>query len=74
MLGLTENNLKAVYEIKGSKKVGHYIPGTKIPILPEKDLFMMQPQPEIILNLAWHIPDDVRKNLKANGINSKVLI
>ena len=72
MLGLTDNNLKEVYEIKGSKKVGHYIPGTKIPILPEKDLFMMQPQPEIIMNLAWHIPDEVRKNLKANGINSKV--
>ena len=72
MLGLNENNLKATYEIKGSKKVGYYIPGTKIPILPEKDLFMMQPQPEIILNLAWHIPGEVRKNLKANGINSKV--
>jgi SAM-dependent methyltransferase len=72
MLGLTDNNLKEVYEITGSKKVGHYIPGTKIPILPEKELFMMQPQPEIIMNLAWHIPDDVRKNLKANGINSRV--
>ena len=51
MLGLTDKNLKEVFEITGSKKVGHYIPGTKIPILPEKDLFMMQPQPEIIMNI-----------------------
>ena len=32
----------------------------------------MQPQPEIIMDLAWHISEDVRRDLEANGTNSKV--
>ena len=38
LLGLTEENLSCVYEITGSKKTGFYIPGTRIPIKPEKEI------------------------------------
>ena len=32
LLGINENHISAVYEIKGSVKTGHYLPGTRIPI------------------------------------------
>ena len=67
LLNLDESHISAVYEIKGSIKVGHYVPGTRIPILPESELYKLGNQDETILNLAWHIPNEVRKNLKSNG-------
>lgn len=66
-LGLDEKILSAVYEITGSQKVGNYVPGTKIPILPEKDFFALDPSPSHILNLAWHIPTEVQANLDKNS-------
>jgi hypothetical protein len=73
LLNLNENHISSVYEIKGSKKVGHYIPGTRIPIYPEKDLYALNDQNQPILNLAWHIPNEVRENLKKNSYNGKVI-
>ena len=74
LLNLNEDQIEAVYEIKGSIKVGHYVPGTRIPILPELELFS-KPRPKKIpvINLAWHIPSEVRLNLSANGFNNLVI-
>tara|TARA_B100000282_G_scaffold295836_1_gene276025 strand:+ start:86 stop:1219 length:1134 start_codon:yes stop_codon:yes gene_type:complete len=72
LLNLNTNHIKAVYEIKGSRKVYHYVPGTKIPILPEKELYK-QNSNKPILNLAWHIADEVEKNLKKNGFIGKII-
>lgn len=72
LLGINEEQISAVYEIKGSFKVGHYVPGTRIPILPEAELFagdLTQP----ILNLAWHLPDEVRANLASHGYTGEVI-
>ena len=73
LLNLDENLLSAVYEIKGSKKVGNYVPGTRIPILPEKQLYLERDLNLPIINLAWHIPNEVRENLKKNGYIGKVI-
>lgn len=73
MLGLTTSQISAVYEIKGSIKVQHYVPGTKIPILPEKELYQAEESDAPILNLAWHIPEEVRANLKKNGYTNDVI-
>ena len=64
LLSLDENQISGVYEIKGSIKVNHYVPGTRIPILPEKDLYASEENNKPILNLAWHIPNEVREKLK----------
>ena len=72
LLGLTEDNISAVYEIKGSIKTGFYIPGTRIPILPEVELYKKTQQKPII-NLAWHISDEVKKNLKNNNYTAEVI-
>ena len=73
LLNLTEKEISAVYEIKGSIKVYHYIPGTRIPILPESELYSNTDQKEPILNLAWHLPSEVRANLKKNGYLGDVI-
>ena len=73
LLNLTEKEISAVYEIKGSVKVNHYIPGTRIPILPESELYSNTDQKEPILNLAWHLPSEVRANLEKNGYLGDVI-
>jgi SAM-dependent methyltransferase len=72
LLNLDVEHISAVYEIEGSIKVQHYVPGTRIPILPEKDLYL-QDMSLSILNLAWHIPDEVRKNLASHGYTGDVI-
>ena len=72
LLGLTEKQISAVYEIKGSIKTGFYVPGTRIPILPESELYKKRDHIPII-NLAWHIPNAVRENLKNNKYSGKVI-
>jgi len=73
ILKLDKELLSATYEIKGSFKTGFYIPGTKIPILPEADLFVKDEKPPKVLNLAWHIEADVIQNLKSNNYTPKLL-
>lgn len=73
LLGLDERHLSAVYEIKGSIKTGHYVPGTRIPIRPEAELYRLPDQDEPIVNLAWHIPAEVEANLRANGYRGEII-
>ena len=74
LLGLDERHISAVYEITGSKKVGHYVPGTRIPILPEKNLFDDAPDITVpILNLAWHIPNEVIANIRSHSLENDII-
>jgi len=73
LLGINENHIHTVYEIEGSIKVGHYVPGTRIPILPEAELFSEQDLDQPIINLAWHIPTEVRANLATHGYSGRVI-
>jgi hypothetical protein len=67
LLGLDETSVSAVYEKPGSMKIGHYVPGTRIPIRSDGDLFNLPDQTQPILNLAWHIPREIRSYLAAHG-------
>jgi hypothetical protein len=73
LLDLDARNIDGVFEISGSIKVGHYVPGTRIPIRPEVELFQKMDSIQLILNLAWHIPTEVRSNLSAHGYKGKVM-
>ena len=73
LLDLNENHISAVYEIKGSIKVGNYVPSTRIPILPEAELYAKEDLNKPILNLAWHLPSEVRANLLTNGYTGNVI-
>jgi hypothetical protein len=73
LLGLNEEMISAVFEKPGSLKVGHYVPGTRIPIVSDETLFSMPDQDKPILNLAWHIADEIRGYLSAHGYSGPVV-
>ncbi len=71
-LGLDQDILDCVVEIKGSYKIGKYIPGTKIPILEESILF--KDQPDYALLLSWHIAEELMPKLRQKGFRGKFII
>lgn len=73
LLGLNEDMISAVYEKPGSMKVGHYLPGTRIPIYSDDDLFALPDQTLPLLNLAWHIPQEIRSYLKEHEYTGEVI-
>jgi SAM-dependent methyltransferase len=70
MLGLTEKNIKCVYEKPGSFKLGYKVPGTNIPIIEDKEDYS---DSECILNLAWHISDEIEKYLRSKGFKGELI-
>jgi SAM-dependent methyltransferase len=73
LLGLDEHLISAVYEKPGSLKIGHYLPGTRIPICSDDDLFAQPDQTLPLLNLAWHIPQEIRKYLTEHGYTGRII-
>ncbi len=72
LLDLNEDLISAVYEKPGSLKIGNYLPGTRIPILSDDDLFALPDQNAPLLNLAWHIPKEIRGYLTGNGYKGSI--
>ena len=73
MLDIDENIISAVYEKPGSLKIGHYVPGTRIPILSDDDLFSSDSLDEPLLNLAWHISKEIRNYLVASKYTGEII-
>ncbi|PJZ61806.1 class I SAM-dependent methyltransferase [Leptospira adleri] len=73
LLGLDENIISAVYEKPGSLKIGHFLPGTRIPIHSDDELFSFSDKALPILNLAWHIPTEIRTYLTQNGYTGEII-
>lgn len=71
-VGLDDAIIDCVLEIKGSYKIGKYMPGTLIPVLEEEKLF--EEQPEYALLFSWHIADELVPKLKARGYRGKFII
>ncbi len=71
-VGLDDGILDYVVEVKGSHKIGSYIPGTIIPIVEESRLF--EDQPEYALLLSWHIADELMPKLKERGFKGKFIV
>lgn len=71
-LGLDENTVECIFEIKGSKKIGMYLPGTKIKILEEniQDLKKFN----FLIIFSWHIKNDIINNLRKKGYKGKFII
>ncbi|MCH9770195.1 MAG: class I SAM-dependent methyltransferase [Gammaproteobacteria bacterium] len=72
MLDLNENHIAKVYEKPGSLKIGHYLPGTRIPIHSDDELLAQKDKTQPLLNLAWHIPNEIKAYLKNNGYEGEV--
>lgn len=73
LLELTDDEIECVYEKPGSLKVGHYLPGTRIPIRSDDELFKLLPQTKVLLNLAWHIPSEIQAYLRKQGFTGQLV-
>ncbi|HXM21996.1 MAG TPA: class I SAM-dependent methyltransferase [Terriglobales bacterium] len=71
-VGLDDGILDCVVEIKGSYKIGKYLPGTLIPVLEESKLYA--DQPDYALLLSWHIADELMSNLRAKGYQGGFIV
>ena len=71
-VGITEEIIDCICEIKGSHKINHYLPGTRIPIVSEEKIF--KKKPKYLLLLSWHISKELIRNLKKKGYKGKFII
>lgn len=70
ILGLTHEHISAVYEKPGSAKIGHYVPGTRIPILSDDEFDLTSPR---LLNLAWHIAGEITAFMRKRGFQGAII-
>jgi hypothetical protein len=70
--GLDREILECVVEVKGSYKVGKYMPGTLVPVVDEAQL--VEQQPEVALLLSWHIADELMPKIRARGFRGDFLV
>ena len=71
-VGLDREILDCVIEVKGSYKVGKYMPGTLVPVVDEARLF--EEQPEFALLLSWHIADELIPKLTQRGFRGRYIV
>ena len=72
LLDIDNNVFCAVYEKPGSFKINHYVPGTKIPIKSDDELKSINKNVPII-NLAWHIPEEIRLYLLKLNVANQII-
>jgi hypothetical protein len=70
--GLDDGTLDYVAEIKGSLKIGKYMPGTIIPVVEEAKIF--EDQPEYALILSWHIAEELMPKLREKGYRGRFIV
>jgi hypothetical protein len=70
--GLDDGILQCVLEVKGSLKIGKYMPGTVIPVLEESRLY--EDQPEYAMLLSWHIADELIPKIRQKGFRGQFIV
>ncbi len=71
LLDLDVADLACVYERDTSIKVDHYVPGTRIPIVADAGIDVTDAAP--ILNLAWHIRDEIHAFMRQRGFSGEIV-
>ena len=73
ILGIDEKLINNIYEKPRSKKIGYYVPGTKIKISSDNELKKNIKKIKIIINFAWHIDNEIKVYLKKIGFKGKII-
>lgn len=71
-VGLDQNIVKNIFEIKGSHKIGSYVPGTKIPVIEETEKLLKKTN--YLILFSWHISKELMKNLRKRGFKGKFIL
>jgi len=70
--GLDVEDIECVCEVQGSDKIGHYIPGTRIPVVDEAALFDQQPARALLF--SWHLADHIVPKLREAGYDGTFIV
>jgi len=70
--GLDVEDIDLVCEVPGSDKIGHYIPGTHVPVVDEARLFDQDARPGLLL--SWHMADIIVPKLRARGYDKPIIV
>ncbi|MBS3101902.1 class I SAM-dependent methyltransferase [Candidatus Woesearchaeota archaeon] len=70
--GIDEGVIDYVMEVKGSNKIGKYMPGTLIPVVEESRLY--KDQPEFVILLSWHIAEELAPKISKKGYKGKFIV
>lgn len=70
--GLDVEDIACVCEVPGSDKIGHYIPGTRIPVVDEARLFEEQPSHAVLF--SWHLADVIVPKLRERGYTGEIIL
>jgi hypothetical protein len=54
-------------------KIGHYLPGTRIPIRSDGDFRADQASARPLINLAWHIPAEIHAYMRQRGYRGRII-
>lgn len=71
-VGIDDGIMDYVVEIKGSHKIGKYMPGTLIPVVEESRLY--EDQPDYALLLSWHIAEELAPKIKEKGFKGDFIV
>ncbi len=71
-VGIDDGIMDYVMEIKGSHKIGKYMPGTLIPVAEESRLY--EDQPDYALLLSWHIAEELAPKIKEKGFKGDFIV
>lgn len=70
--GIDDGMVNCICEVKGSYKIGKYMPGTLIPVVDEARLF--KDQPDYAFLFSWHIANELAIKLKQKGFKGKFVV
>jgi len=73
LLNLSTAHISAAYEKPSSVKIGNYIPGTRIPIRSDDEFTPALIGDGPVLNLAWHIADEIKGYLRQRGYSGSII-
>ncbi len=71
LLQLDTSDVREVYEQPASPKIGHYLPGTRIPIVSDASFDNNDSSP--VLNFAWHIHPEIEGYMRRAGFSGEIV-
>jgi hypothetical protein len=72
LIDIDENIMPAIFEKKGSMKLNHFVPGTRIKIESDETWMNKNNPPKVLLIWAWHIHQEIADYLRSAGYKGKI--
>lgn len=72
LLELDVDLISKVYEKPGSIKIGHYVPGTRIPIVSDTEMELDHLNKGPLINFAWHISSEIQNYMRKIGYTGQI--